>query len=58
MKLFLLVLIAISVTAIYDARKIEEKFFSSADKNKIAKFIKAIGFIVCIICGVTFCLIK
>ena len=58
MKLFLLVLIAISVTAIYDARKIGENFFSSADKNKVVRYIKAIGFIVCAICGVVFCILK
>ena len=58
MKIILLIIIAISVTAIYDARKIGENFFSSADKNKVAKFIKVIGLILCIICGVVFCVLS
>ncbi len=58
MKIFLLIIIAISVTAIYDARKIGDKFFSSADKNKVTKIIKILGLILCIICGITFCIIK
>ena len=58
MKIFLLIVIAICVTAIYDARKIGEKFFSSSDKNKVVKLIKLFGFIVCVICGVVFCIIK
>ena len=58
MKIFLLIIIAISVTAIYDARKIGDKFFSSADKNKITKIIKIVGLVLCIICGVIFCILK
>lgn len=58
MKIFLLIIIAISVTAIYDARKIGDKFFSSSDKNKIAKIIKILGLILCIVCGIIFCILK
>ena len=58
MKIFLLIIIAISVTAIYDARKIGDKFFSSADKNKVTNIIKILGLILCIICGIAFCIIK
>ena len=62
MKVFfltvLVIVIAICVMAIYDARKIGEKFFSSPDKNKITKIIKIIGFIILVICGITFCLVK
>ena len=62
MKVFfltvLVIVIAICVMAIYDARKIGEKFFSSPDKNKITKIIKIIGFIILIICGVIFYIIK
>ncbi len=58
MKIFLLIIIAISVTAIYDARKIGDKFFSSSDKNKVAKIIKILGLILCIVCGIIFCILK
>ena len=62
MKIFLItvlmIVMAICVMAIYDARKIGEKFFSSPDKNKITKIIKLVGFIIFAICGVIFCLIK
>ena len=58
MKIVLIIIIAVCVMAIYDARKIGEKFFSSADKNRITKLIKLIGFIILVICGVIFCIIK
>ena len=58
MKIFLLIIIAISVTAIYDARKIGDKFFSSSDKNKVAKIIKILGLILCVVCGIIFCILK
>ena len=62
MKVFfitvLLIIMAFCVMAIYDARKIGEKFFSSPDKNKITKIIKIIGFFILILCGITLCLIK
>ena len=62
MKIFLitilLIIIAICIMAIYDARKIGEKFFSSPDKNKVTKIIKLIGFIVFIVCGIIFFFIK
>ena len=58
MKIFLLIIIAISVTAIYDARKIGDKFFSSSDKNKVARIIKILGLILCIVCGIIFCILK
>lgn len=58
MKIFLLIIIAISVMAIYDARKISDKLFSSTDKNKVTKLIKILGLILCIICGIVFCIIR
>ena len=62
MKIFLItvlvIIMAICVMAIYDARKIGEKFFSSPDKNKVTKIIKLIGFIIFIVCGIIFCFIK
>ena len=58
MKLFLIIVIAICIMAIYDARRIAEKFFSSADKNKVVKLIKIFSFILFAICGITFCCLK
>ena len=51
-------MIAICIMAIYDARRIADKFFSSADKNKVVKLIKIFSFILFAICGITFCLLK
>ena len=58
MKLFLLIIIAICVMAIYDAREIAEKFFSTTDRNKVSKIIKLLGFIILVICGIIFCYLK
>lgn len=62
MKIFLItilvIIMAMCVIAIYDARRIGEKFFSSPDKNKVTKMIKLIGFIILIVCGIIFCFIK
>ena len=56
--IILLVVIAASITAIYDARKIGDKFFSTSDKNKITKMIKIFGFIICVICSIIFCILN
>ncbi len=62
MKIFiitvLVIVMAICVMAIYDARRLGEKFFSSPDKNKIAKLIKMISFFILVICGIAFCIIN
>lgn len=41
-----IIIMAFSVTAIYDARKIAQKFFSSDNLNKNVKVIKTVGTIV------------
>jgi ABC-type nickel/cobalt efflux system permease component RcnA len=51
MKLLLLIVIAIGVTLIYDARKITTKYFSNQDKNKTAMLLKLVGFLFCVISG-------
>lgn len=48
----LLIIIAISVTFIYDARSIANKYFSRDDKNKQIKLLKIVGFLVAIICTI------
>ena len=50
MKLLLLIVIAIGVTLIYDARKITTNF-SNQDKNKTAMLLKLVGFLFCAISG-------
>ena len=44
-KIILLILIAIGVIAIYDARKIAEKYFSTQDINRQALLLKVVGFL-------------
>ena len=52
MKLLMLIIIAIGVTAIYDARKITKKYFSTQDQNRTTSLIKITGFFVSSIAGI------
>ena len=52
MNLFLIILIAIGVTAIYDARKIAKRYFSNQDQNRITTVLKFLGFLICVISGI------
>ncbi|MBR3324616.1 MAG: hypothetical protein IKG14_01015 [Clostridia bacterium] len=56
MKLVLWIIIAIGITAIFDARQISTKYFPSKDINLIVKVMKAMGFLVCIISGFFLCI--
>ena len=47
------IIIAISVTMIYDARAIAKKMFSSYETNETTKALKIVGFIITII-GISF----
>lgn len=58
MEIFLILIIAICVTAIYDARRIAEKYFSDSDKIKVIRMIKLIAFIVGAISGIVLCCIN
>ena len=51
-RIILLIIIAIGVTAIFDARRIAEKYFSTQDINKQALLLKAVGFLVSAICAI------
>lgn len=55
MNLFLIILIAIGVTIIYDARKIAKKYFSKQDQNRITAVLKVIGFLICVVSGILIC---
>ena len=48
-KIVLLIIIAICVTVIYDARKIVEKYFSSTINNKQIKLMKIVSFVIAIV---------
>lgn len=52
MKILLVILIAIGVTAIYDAREITKKYFATQDQNNMTLVIKIIGFLISIISGI------
>ena len=43
------IIIAISVTMIYDARMIAQKMFSSNETNETTKTLKIVGFVITII---------
>lgn len=58
MKIFLLIIIAICVTAIYDARKIAEKFLSDGNINRQAKAIKLISFGALILVSIIYIIIN
>ena len=51
-KIILLIIIAIGVTAIFDARKIAEKYFSTQDINKQVLLLKAVGFLVSVVSAI------
>lgn len=51
-KIILIIIIAISVTVIYDARKIAKKYFSSSDINRQVLLLKVVGFLVAVISAI------
>lgn len=50
-KIIGLVIIALGVVMIYDARKLSQKWFSFGDRNDSTKVLKFVGFIITIIGG-------
>ncbi len=48
-KIIGLIIVALGVIGIYDARDLSQKFFSNSDKNTSAKYLRAFGFIVAVI---------
>lgn len=50
-KIIALIIMAIGVIMIYDARKLSEKWFSFGDRNASTRTLKIVGFIVAIIGG-------
>ena len=48
-KLIALIIVAIGVVMIYDARKISKKWFAKSDLNRMAKTFKGFGFLISIL---------
>lgn len=48
-QLISLIIIAVGVVMIFDARKITEKWFSFSDRNNGVKILKVIGFIISVV---------
>ena len=44
-----IIIIALGVVCVYDARNLTKKFFSSSDTNSATKTFKIVGFIIFII---------
>ena len=55
MKVLLVILIALGVKAIYDARDITKKYFASQDQSQMVLILKIVGTIVSIISGIILC---
>lgn len=51
LKLIGIIILAIGVVCVYDARRLTKKFFSSSDTNDATKTFKMVGFIVSAIGG-------
>ena len=51
-KIILLIIIAISVHVIYDARNVANKYLSRENINKEVKMLKFVAFLVAIICSI------
>lgn len=49
LKLVGIIIIAVGVVGIYDARRLTNRFFSTCDTNSATKTFKIIGFIVVIV---------
>jgi len=52
LKLIGVIVIAIGIVCVYDARKLVNKFFSTSDTNSAVRTMKIVGFVVAIIGGV------
>ena len=57
-KIIGLIIVALGVIAIYDARDLSQRFFSNSDKNNSAKTLRIFGFIIAIIGAVIVYLVK
>lgn len=49
LKLIGVIIIAIGIVCVYDARKLVGRFFSSSDANGATRIFKIVGFMVAII---------
>ncbi|MBR1654718.1 MAG: hypothetical protein IJ690_07330 [Clostridia bacterium] len=49
LKVIGLIIMAIGVVCVYDARKLTKKFFSTSDTNDATRSLKIVGFIVSVI---------
>lgn len=49
MQIISLIIVAVGVIMIYDARKISKKWFSFGEQNSTTKVLKIVGFIIAII---------
>ena len=52
LKVIGLLIIAIGIVCIYDARRLTRKFFSTSDINSAVRTLKIVGYIVAILGGV------
>ena len=52
--LITIVIAAIGVVAVYDARKITKKYFASQDQNTMTFVLKSIGFLISIVSGIAY----
>ena len=57
-KIIGLIIVALGVIGIYDARDLSQIFFSNSDKNNSAKILRIFGFIIAIIGAVIVYLAK
>ncbi len=49
LKLIGVIIIALGIICVYDARKLTKRFFSTSDTNTATKTMKIVGFIVAIV---------
>lgn len=52
LKLIGLVIMAVGIVCIYDARKLTKSFFSTSDTNTAARTMKIVGFVVSVVGGI------
>jgi hypothetical protein len=58
LKLIGIIIIAIGIICVYDARRITNRFFSTSDTNTATRNLKIVGFIIALIGSAIFIFVK
>lgn len=57
-KICLLMIVAIGVISIYDARILAKKIFNNSDRNSAVLLLRIVGFLISIISAIIICILN